>query len=273
MAKNDNCEINLDKQIHSKDQDAESGISKEHRESMSKAAESSPFAGVLDVLARNKPILDVLSVMCLILIIASIGVVASLVFLFGKYSPQTSTVDTFTEDNSARIVTRNEWLAQPPRETLDLLQLPVQNVIIAHTGTEGCATISQCVAMTSRIQGFHMAPDSKNFSDIAYNFLVGADGNIYEGRGWDKRGAHTRGFNKDSICIAFIGTFNDEEASEPQLRAARRLIAMGVEQGMIESRYRLAPFSSPGEKLYQQIKVWPNWSSELGPRHWESEMG
>ncbi|EDS27549.1 peptidoglycan recognition protein-lc [Culex quinquefasciatus] len=199
MAKNDNCEISLDKQIHSKDQDAESGISKKHRESTSKAAESSPFAGVLDVLARNKPILDVLS--------------------------------------------------------------------------------SQCVAMTSRIQGFHMAPDSKNFSDIAYNFLVGADGNIYEGRGWDKRGAHTRGFNKDSICIAFIGTFNDEEASEPQLRAARRLIAMGVEQGMIDSRYRLygqrqlAPFSSPGEKLYQQIKVWPNWSSELGPRHWESEMG
>lgn len=31
MAKNDNCEISLDTQIHSKDQDAESGISKEHR--------------------------------------------------------------------------------------------------------------------------------------------------------------------------------------------------------------------------------------------------
>ncbi|XP_038118226.1 peptidoglycan-recognition protein SD [Culex quinquefasciatus] len=277
MAKNKNCEISMDKQIYSKDQDAKSGISKEHKESTSKAAEPSPFAGVLEVLARNKPILDVLSVTCLILIIASIGVVVSLVFLFGKSSPQTSTVDNFTEDNSARIVTRIEWLAQPPRETLDLLQLPVQKVIIAHTATEGCTTKSQCVFMVSRIQRFHMAPDSKNFSDIAYNFLVGADGNIYEGRGWDKRGAHTKGFNKDSICVAFIGTFNDEAASEPQLRAARRLIAMGVEQGTIDPRYQLcgqrqlAPFSSPGEKLYQQIKVWPNWSSELGPRHWEDE--
>ena len=37
------------------------------------------------------------------------------------------------------------------------------------------------------------------WSDIGYNFLVGEDGNIYEGRGWGKVGAHARGHNSDSI--------------------------------------------------------------------------
>lgn len=38
-----------------------------------------------------------------------------------------------------------------------------------------------------------MAEDSKNYSDIAYNFLIGGDGNAYVGRDWDKQGAHTKG--------------------------------------------------------------------------------
>lgn len=158
MDSEDNCEVSMDKQIHSNNQHAESGVSNEHRgklgpfclyrllsytllvESTGKAAESSPFAAVLEVLARNKPILDVLSVTCLILIIASIGVVVCLAALYGKPPPKTNTGDNFTEDNFARIVTRNEWLAQPPKETLDLLQRPVQKVIIAHTATDGCTT-------------------------------------------------------------------------------------------------------------------------------------
>jgi hypothetical protein len=37
--------------------------------------------------------------------------------------------------------------------------------------------------------------------------LVGGDGNVYEGRGWHKVGAHTYGFNKRSVGIALIGEF------------------------------------------------------------------
>ena len=34
--------------------------------------------------------------------------------------------------------------------------------------------------------------DTKKFSDIGYNFLIGGNGDVYEGRGWDKQGAHTK---------------------------------------------------------------------------------
>lgn len=40
-----------------------------------------------------------------------------------------------------------------------------------------------------------------------YSFIIGGDGNIYEGAGWHKEGAHTYGYNKKSIGIAFIGDF------------------------------------------------------------------
>jgi peptidoglycan recognition protein len=30
----------------------------------------------------------------------------------------------------------------------------------------------------------------QGWSDIGYNFIVGEDGNVYEGRGWTKVGAH-----------------------------------------------------------------------------------
>ena len=37
------------------------------------------------------------------------------------------------------------------------------------------------------------------WSDIGYNFVVGEDGNVYEGRGWNSVGAHTYGYNNRSI--------------------------------------------------------------------------
>lgn len=49
--------------------------------------------------------------------------------------------------------------------------------------------------------------NTRKWSDIGYNFLVGEDGNVYEGRGWGKTGAHTVGYNSKSVGICFIGNF------------------------------------------------------------------
>lgn len=47
-------------------------------------------------------------------------------------------------------------------------------------------------------------------SFYCFSFLIGGDGKVYEGRGWHKEGAHTYRYNKNSIGIAFIGTFTSE---------------------------------------------------------------
>ena len=66
------------------------------------------------------------------------------------------------------------------------------------------------------------------FSDIGYNYMIGEDGNIYEGRGTYK-GAHTVGTfstkdkfsgmsNRNTIGIAILGNFSGKAFIPNQLR-------------------------------------------------------
>lgn len=124
-----------------------------------------------------------------------------------------------------------------------------------------------CVFRVRWIQTFHI--ESRGWYDISYNFLVGGDGNGYVGRGFDKQGVHTKGFNEKSICIAFIGTFTNSVPPQCQLRAAQKIIEEGLKLGKIAPGYRLyghrqlKPTESPGAALFEIIKKWPHWSNDL----------
>jgi hypothetical protein len=43
--------------------------------------------------------------------------------------------------------------------------------------------------------------------------VVGEDGNVYEGRGWDNWGAHAPAYNSKSIGICIIGDFTGGPAA------------------------------------------------------------
>ena len=49
--------------------------------------------------------------------------------------------------------------------------------------------------------------DHNGWDDIGYSFLIGGDGNVYEGRGWKVQGAHTLSFNTVAYGTCFIGDF------------------------------------------------------------------
>lgn len=124
---------------------------------------------------------------------------------------------------------------------------------------------------------FHI--ESRGWDDIGYNFLVAGDGSAYFGRGWDYIGAHTLGYNKYSIGIAFIGTFNNEVPPKKQLDACQKLIKLGVKLGKLSKDYKLfahrqlSSTLSPGDKLYEILKTWPHFVndtsniSELIPKY------
>ncbi|XP_016840415.1 peptidoglycan-recognition protein LD isoform X4 [Nasonia vitripennis] len=164
-----------------------------------------------------------------------------------------------------RIVPRVEWGAQPPtKEPTKLKKIPPPYVIISHTASTFCYTQAQCVLTVRVAQTFHI--ESKGWEDIGYNFLVGGDGNVYEGRGWNIEGAHTFNYNIMSIGISFIGTFNTVAPTKAQVHAATKLIEFGVENGYISKDYKLlghrqcVKTESPGEVLYNIIKTWDHWS-------------
>lgn len=107
--------------------------------------------------------------------------------------------------------------------------------------------------------------------DIAYNFLIGVNGHIYYGRGWNVEGEHTAGFNSNSLCIAMIGTFDTIVPSSKQLDAAQKLVAEGIHFKKLANNYRLygqrqliSNTTSPGQKLYEILmKTWDHWTAKV----------
>ncbi|KAL1517475.1 hypothetical protein ABEB36_001238 [Hypothenemus hampei] len=171
------------------------------------------------------------------------------------------------ERNKLRIVSRYQWVAQPPTNDTTPLVTPVPYVIIHHTATENCSSQAQCVLHVRQIQTFHI--ESNGWYDIGYNFLVGGDGAAYEGRGWTIEGAHAAGWNYLSIGIALIGTFIKEPPSEIQMIACQKLIELGVEKGFIMANYtlfaarQLSGTESPGIAAFRLIETWPHWKKDV----------
>uniref|UniRef100_T1GQY8 Peptidoglycan-recognition protein n=1 Tax=Megaselia scalaris TaxID=36166 RepID=T1GQY8_MEGSC len=114
---------------------------------------------------------------------------------------------------------------------------------------------------------YHM--DRLDYDDIGYNFLVGNDGNVYEGCGWHKVGAHTYGYNRISMAIAFVGNFDDELPSQSALNAVHKLLHCGVKKGELHRRYKLvgarqiSATDSPGRTLYIELQDWDHYKNKL----------
>lgn len=72
------------------------------------------------------------------------------------------------------------------------------------------------------LKTFHI--ETRGWDDIGYNFLIGCDGNVYEGRGWGVEGAHTFSFNNRSIGVTFIGCFMRKLPTARALAACKKLL-------------------------------------------------
>ena len=85
----------------------------------------------------------------------------------------------------------------------------------------------------------HTSRDNTGWSDIGYNFLVGEDGNAYEGRGWDRVGAHASSYNSVSLGISVIGSFSTKLPHSAALDVVQQLISCGVSQVMLTASINL----------------------------------
>lgn len=55
----------------------------------------------------------------------------------------------------------------------------------------------------------------RGFNGIGYHYLIGLNGEVWEGRPIEKAGAHTEGYNSASIGIAYVGGM-DKEMKNPK---------------------------------------------------------
>src|SRR6056297_2040206 len=73
-----------------------------------------------------------------------------------------------------------------------------------------------------KIIDLHMK--KKRWASIGYHFLIGKNGQIYISRDLGFAGAHTYGFNKDSIGIGLFGNLTLQKPTPKQINALNNLV-------------------------------------------------
>ena len=80
-------------------------------------------------------------------------------------------------------------------------------------------------------------------NDIPYNFLIGDDGNVYEGRGYAFQGEiASKNFFNDyhrSIIVAFIGNFSSKQPTEEHVKLFNNFLTKSVAENKIMPNYEL----------------------------------
>ncbi|XP_070502278.1 peptidoglycan recognition protein 3-like [Chironomus tepperi] len=148
------------------------------------------------------------------------------------------TTSTTGNDFEALISTREQWGAiEMDTANMSVMSLPIKRIIIAHTRGASCATENHCTSTIRSIQ-----TQDPSLDDIPYNYLIGGDGRIYEGRGMEFQGQHTQNldateYNSIGICIAFIGHYESKSPSSTQISLLTRFIDYYKDKGLIADDY------------------------------------
>ncbi|XP_030762856.1 peptidoglycan-recognition protein LF-like [Sitophilus oryzae] len=164
-------------------------------------------------------------------------------------------------NSNVRIRTRQEWVAQPPSKRLPSLPRAVPNIVVYQTATDTCKSHAQCVFRVRYLQTYDI--ESRSMSDIAYNFLVGGDGAIYEGRGWKFHGDHNEEYNSKSLGIAFIGTFANAKPTKIQSMTFNKLVNKASKEKRLKRDYKLLIDKGSGDQLIALVKNWPHFAGEV----------
>jgi hypothetical protein len=133
--------------------------------------------------------------------------------------------------------------------------MPVrQPAVWLHHGASG----SSSVATANAYARHHIV--TNRWADVGYSWLI-AGGQVLEGRGPGREGAHTAGHNGRSYGICLAGNYHMTPPAARDLDALRWLLSHGVERGWwdrphVTGGHRDAPGAStacPGDALNQAI--------------------
>lgn len=157
-----------------------------------------------------------------------------------------------------QIVTRRGWGADESlREPDYSYSRTVKSAFVHHsaeTNDYGCGDVP---AIIRGIYRYHV--QSSHWRDIGYNFLVDKCGKIYEGRAGGVAkpvmGAHTLGFNVDTMGIAVLGTYSQAVPSRAAKSALARLTAWKLGVHGVDAGGKVTLTSGGGTKHRKGARV------------------
>ncbi|XP_077575954.1 N-acetylmuramoyl-L-alanine amidase [Stigmatopora nigra] len=168
-----------------------------------------------------------------------------------------------------QIIPRCQWRANAHKGPPIPLTLPLRSLYVHHTyePSQPCLSFSQCSQDMRAMQHFHQG--FHNWSDIGYSFVVGSDGYVYEGRGWNLLGTHTRGHNSLGFGVSIIGNYTSALPSRHAMDLLRhRLTRCAVDGGRLVANYTIHGHrqmvnytSCPGDAFFSEIKSWDHFEN------------
>ena len=165
------------------------------------------------------------------------------------------------------VITRDMWGAKPNKTKFS--KLGEVKGLVVHWSAYPIAVGNQAeMDQVKKIQALHQ--NDRGWNDIAYNFLVGDTGQIYEGRGWGNRSAAQGGNsreeinfnNKHYVAVCWLGGINP--ADKPSAKAVESVKWLYEQVGG-----ELRPHSSfkqtacPGDAWRQWIIEWDKVDTSL----------
>lgn len=159
---------------------------------------------------------------------------------------------------ASHVYLRADWSApaSPPGYLIDGA---VSEVYIHHfnSGIKPVRSAGEGFARMSGADSYHR---SLGWGGIGYSWCVDDLGNIYEGRGWWRTGAHTYGYNSKGYGICWLGDSNTSLPTLDALGAIVDCIRLGVKAGALTSnptivahRDRVPDTSCCGDPMYAQL--------------------
>jgi hypothetical protein len=149
------------------------------------------------------------------------------------------------------VIGRDGWGAAPPRGTFAPNE--IEHITIHHSDTSGGVT-GPAQFRSWQQWHFHLG-----WPDIAYHFIIGRDGKVYEGRPYTAVGDTATEYDPTGhLLIVLEGDFNIETPTDAQLEMLAEMVAWGsmqfnVDVATIQGHRDLAATSCPGDNLYARI--------------------
>ncbi|MEU9996006.1 N-acetylmuramoyl-L-alanine amidase [Streptomyces sp. NPDC050848] len=157
-----------------------------------------------------------------------------------------------------KIITRKGWGADEKlREKGFVYTKSIKAAFVHHSATGNNYTCKQAPSVLRSIYRYHT--QSSGWRDFGYNFAVDKCGNIYEGRAGGVAkpvlGAHTLGFNTNSMGIAVLGTYSSTNPPAAVTTAIAKLTAwkLGLHGGNPKGKATLT--SGGGNRYKKGTKV------------------
>lgn len=123
----------------------------------------------------------------------------------------------------------------------------VKLAVVHHSDSSNAYSPAEVPGVLRSIQAFHM--DGRGWSDIAYNFVVDKFGGIWEGRagGIDRSviGAHSMGFNTNTVGVMVIGDYTAATPSGAAVESVSKVIGWKLAINGVDPNGRI-DFTSGG---------------------------